>query len=139
MAYAARIRQRILTDAEKVLSDVIGRGITVTELAAKDQPVDLTPHTTAAFLGRTLRGPLNTPVLLHDVGEFRRRFGGVRTDAGLGPAVRDFFEHGGRRLYVVRVANGARGALIRLPGTGGTMALRALEPGSAECLRAAVD
>lgn len=121
------------------MSDVIGRGITVTEIGAKDQPVDLTPHTTAAFIGRTLRGPLDTPVLLHDVGEFRRRFGGVRTDSGLGPAVRDFFDHGGRRLYVVRVANGARGAAIRLPGDGGALALRAMEPGSAERLRAAVD
>lgn len=139
MPYVVRIRQRILTNAEKVLSDVIDRGITVTEIGAKDQPVDLTPRTTAAFIGCTLRGPLNTPVLLRDVGEFRRRFGGVRTDSGLGPAVRDFFEHGGRRLYVVRVTNGARGALIRLPAGNGALALRAVEPGSAECLRAAVD
>ncbi len=139
MAYAARIRQRILTDAEKVLSDVIGRGITVTEMGAKDQPVDLNPDTTAAFIGCALRGPLNTPILLRNVGEFRRRFGGVRTGSGLGPAVRDFFEHGGRRLYVVRVANGARGALIRLPSGGGALTLHAVEPGSAECLRAAVD
>ena len=134
-----RIPHRILTDAEKVLSEVTGRGITVTEIRPRDRVADLIPHTTAAFIGHTRRGPLNTPVLLHDIGEFRRRFGGGRSDCGLGPAVRDFFAHGGRRLYVVRVVNGARGALIRLPAIRGVLKLRALEPGSAECLRAAVD
>ena len=134
-----RIPHRILTDAEKLLSDVTGRGITVTEIRPRDRVADLIPHTTAAFIGHARRGPLNTPVLLHDVGEFRRRFGGGRSDSGLAPAVRDFFAHGGRRLYVVRVVNGARGASIRLPASRGVLKLRALEPGSAECLRAAVD
>lgn len=117
----------------------MGRGIAVTEIRPRDRVTDLIPHTTAAFIGHTRRGPLNTPVLLHDIGEFRRRFGGLRSDSGLGPAVRDFFDHGGRRLYVVRVVNGAHGALIRLPAIRGVLKLRALEPGSAECLRAAVD
>ena len=121
------------------MSDVTGRGITVTEISPRDRVADLIPRTTAAFIGHTRRGPLNTPVLLHDIGEFRRRFGGLRSDFGLGPAVRDFFDHGGRRLYVVRVVNGAHGALIRLPAIRGVLKLRALEPGSAECLRAAVD
>ncbi len=114
--------------------------MTVTEIRAMDQPVDLAPPTTAAFVGHALRGPLNIPVLVHDVGEFRRRFGGLGTDAGLGLAVRDFFEHGGRRAYAVRVANGASGALLRLPAGGsGSLELRAVEPGSAECIRASVD
>ncbi len=136
---AIRIRQRTLTDAEIVLSDALGRGITVTEIAAMDQPVDVTPETTAAFVGRTLRGPLNTPVLVRNVGEFRRRFGDSWPESGMGPAVNDFFEHGGSRLYVVRVANGARGAMICLPAEGSALVLRAVEPGSAETLRAAVD
>ncbi len=134
-----RIRAGNLTDAEMALSDAPGRGITVTEIAAMDQPVDLTPETTAAFVGRTLRGPLNIPVRVENFGDFRRRFGGIWSESDLGPAVRDFFDHGGSRLYVVRVANNARGALICLPASGGALVLRAVEPGSAETLRAAVD
>ncbi|MDJ0907350.1 MAG: hypothetical protein QNI96_15135 [Woeseiaceae bacterium] len=121
------------------MSDALGRGITVTEIAAMDQPVDVTPETTAAFVGRTLRGPLNTPVLVKNVGEFRRRFGDSWPESGMGPAVHDFFEHGGTRLYIVRVANNARGAMICLPAEGSALVLRAVEPGSAETLRAAVD
>jgi hypothetical protein len=104
-----------------------------------DQPIDATPETTAAFVGRALRGPLNTPVLVHAFGDFRRRFGDVWSRSSLGPAVKQFFEHGGRNLYVVRVANNARGSMICLPASGSALVLRALEPGSTECLRAAVD
>jgi hypothetical protein len=121
------------------LSDAVDRGITVTEIAAMDQPIDATPETTAAFVGRALRGPLNTPVLVHAFGDFRRRFGDVWSRSSLGPAVKQFFEHGGRNLYVVRVANNARGAMICMPASGSALVLRTLEPGSTECLRAAVD
>jgi hypothetical protein len=121
------------------LSDAVDRGITVTEIAAMDQPIDAAPESTAAFVGRALRGPLNTPVLVHTFGEFRRRFGDAWSRSSLGPAVRQFFEHGGRNLYVVRVANEARGAMICLPASGSALVLRALDPGSTECIRAAVD
>jgi phage tail sheath protein FI len=121
------------------LSDAVDRGITVTEIAAMDQPIDVSPETTAAFVGRALRGPLNTPVLIRSVGEFQRRFGESWSRSSLGPAVRQFFEHGGRQLYVVRVANNARGAMLCLPASGSALVLRAVEPGSTEQIRAAVD
>jgi hypothetical protein len=121
------------------LSDAVDRGITVTEIAAMDQPIDVSPETTAAFVGRALRGPLNTPLLVASFGEFRRRFGDVWSRSSLGPAVRQFFEHGGTQLYIVRVANGARGAMICLPASGSALVLRAVEPGSTEIVRAAVD
>ena len=121
------------------MSDTTDRGITVLEIAAMDQPIEASPETTAAFVGRALRGPLNTPVLVRNFGEFRKRFGDVWSRSSLGPAVRQFFEHGGQDLYIVRVANNARGALICLPASGSALVLRALEPGSTENIRAAVD
>jgi uncharacterized protein len=121
------------------LSDAVDRGMTVTEIAAMGQPIDVSPETTAAFVGRALRGPLNTPVLVNSFGQFRRRFGDVWTRSSLGPAVRQFFEHGGLRLYIVRVVNNARGAMICLPASGSALVLRAVEPGSTELIRAAVD
>ncbi len=104
-----------------------------------DQPIDVSPETTAAFVGRALRGPLNTPVLVKSFGEFRRRFGDVWTRSSLGPSVRQFFDHGGMQLYIVRVANNARGALLCVPASGSALVLRAVEPGSTEFIRAAVD
>ena len=121
------------------MSDAVDRGITVTEMTPMDQPIDVSPETTAAFVGRTLRGPLNKPVLLRSFGEFRRRFGDVWSRSSLGPAAQQFFEHGGQRLYVVRVANNARGAMLCLPASGTALVLRAIEPGSTERIRAAVD
>lgn len=121
------------------MSDAVDRGITVTEIAAMDQPIDVSPETTAAFVGRALRGPLNTPVLVKSFGEYRRRFGDVWTRSSLGPSVRQFFDHGGMQLYIVRVANNARGAMICVPASGSALVLRAVEPGSTEFIRAAID
>lgn len=121
------------------MSDAAGRGITVTEIAPMDQPVDVPADTTAAFIGRALRGPLNTPVLIGSFAAFNRRFGGIWLQSSLGPAVQQFFAHGGRQTYIVRVANNARGAMICLPAFHGVLVLRAVEPGSTERIRAAVD
>lgn len=121
------------------MSDTHDRGITVTPISAMDQPIDVNPETTAAFIGRTLRGPVNTPVLVHHFGEFRRRFGGCWARSSLGPAVRQFFEHGGKKLFIVRVANNASGARLYLPAGRSVLALRAIEPGSTERIRCAVD
>ena len=121
------------------MSDVPDHGITVTEIAPMDQPIKVSPETTAAFVGRALRGPLNTPILVTKFGEFKNRFGDIWSGSSLGPAVRQFFEHGGRRLYVVRVANNALGAMLCLPAGGSALVLRAVEPGSTERIRAAVD
>ena len=121
------------------MSDAVDHGITVTEIAAMDQPIDVSPETTAAFVGRALRGPVNTPVLVKSFGDYRRRFGDIWSRSSLGPAVRQFFDHGGLHLYVVRVANNARGSMICLPASGSALVLRAVEPGSTEFIRAAVD
>lgn len=121
------------------MSDTKDQGITVTEIAAMDQAVDVAAETTAAFAGRALRGPLNIPILVDSYAAFEKRFGGIWHRSNLAPAVKQFFEHGGARLYIVRIANNARGAMIALPATGGVLVLHALEPGSTERIRAAVD
>jgi len=80
----------------------------------------------AAFVGFAERGPLHTPVAVEDSGQYAALFGGdlqVARDGGkpvyahLPSAVRDFFDNGGRRCYVVRVAGeGARPNRFRIPG-----------------------
>jgi len=121
------------------LSDVLDRGYTVTEISPMDRPIDVPLDSTAAFVGRALRGPLNTPVLVDSFAAFHRRFGGMWQRSSLGPAVQQFFDNGGRKLYIVRVANNSRGAMICLPAIDGVLVLHALEPGSTENIRAAID
>ena len=114
-------------------------GITVGEVPVDEGPPTWPRTTRPVFIGRALRGPLDTPVLIDSLAAFQRRFGGPWRRSSLSPAVEQFFAHGGRELYVVRVANGATGARLNLPGPAGALGLSAVEPGSTEMLRAAVD
>jgi hypothetical protein len=68
-----------------------------------------------AFVGFAVSGPLHTPVAVEDIGHFTMVFGdsvelprrrGSRDArfAHLAPAVRSFFENGGRRCWIIRVA-----------------------------------
>ncbi len=88
-----------------------------------------------AFVGIAERGPLDTPVAVESYRQFQAHFG-VTIGAGyLAYAVRGFFENGGRRCWIVRVAcrdegTGARPARVRVGVPGGAeLVLFASSPG----------
>ncbi len=94
----------------------------------------------AAFVGRTLRGPVDQPILVASFAQFQSLFGGLWQPSPLAYAVEQFFDNGGREAYVVRVANGAHGVTVTLPGADGSaLRLRALRPGTREFLRVCID
>jgi hypothetical protein len=93
----------------------------------------------AAFVGRTLKGPVSRPLTVKSFSEFQRHFGSLWQPSTLSYAVEQFFENGGREARIVRVVNGARPPTLSLPAAGGTLTLVALNPGSREYLRASVD
>lgn len=73
------------------------------------------------FVGIAGRGPLDTPIPIESWRQFEAHFGGFTGAGFLAYTVRAFFENGGRRCWVVRVASrqeagGARPAsvLVRL-------------------------
>ncbi|MCR6650144.1 MAG: hypothetical protein NVV73_00985 [Cellvibrionaceae bacterium] len=83
----------------------------------------------AAFVGFASSGPLHTPVAVEDIARFREIFGADldlawndesrQTEKGcLGSAVENFFRNGGKRCWVVRVAdeNLAQTARFAIPG-----------------------
>jgi len=111
----------------------------VREDAGAGQAIGRAPTAVTAFVGRTLRGPVNRPVLLRSFADFERVFGGLWQPSTLSYAIEQFFESGGTTAVVVRVANGARPSTITLPAQGASLVLRALSPGTREFLRAAVD
>jgi uncharacterized protein len=92
-----------------------------------------------AFVGRTLRGPVNRPVFIAGFAEFQHVFGGLWQPSPLGYAVEHFFDNGGREALIVRVVNGARPATLTLNAGAGSLRLRAVRPGTREFLRASVD
>ncbi len=114
-------------------------GIQVHEEAGFEQAIAEAPTAITAFVGRSLRGPVNRPVPLASFTDFQRVFGGLWQPSTLSYAVEQYFENGGRAAVVVRVANGARCCTLQLPAGAGGLELQALAPGTREFLRAAVD
>lgn len=121
------------------MSEILTPGIAVGEGPAPSQPItDAAMHATA-FVGRALRGPVDTPVFVDSFEAYSRIFGGLWAASPMSHAVRLFFLNGGARAAIVRVARGGRAATISLPAQDGSLTLRALAPGRHEALRAAVD
>jgi uncharacterized protein len=121
-------------DTPKIKSSAI----TSTHVDA-EQPIVRSDTSVTAFVGRTLRGPINVPVAIGSAAEYQQVFGGLWQPSLLSYAVEQYFEQGGHRAVVVRVANGGAPATISLQCGAETLTLEALTPGTREFLRAAVD
>ena len=111
----------------------------VEESCAPDQAIVRLGTARTAFVGRTLRGPINQPILLGSFVEFQYVFGGLWQPSLLGYAVEQFFDNGGREALIVRVVNGARAATLTLSAGTEMLRLRAKRPGTREFLRVSVD
>lgn len=112
------------------------------EIAEQNGPgAAIAPATTGvtAFVGRTLKGPVNEPVVVGDFAAFQRVFGGLWQPSALSYAVEQFFENGGGTAVIVRIVNGARPPTLTLGAGPSELRLAALAPGTREHLRAAVD
>ena len=114
-------------------------GLQVEEERGPDQSIVRLTTARTAFVGRTLRGPVNRPIFVKSFAEFQQVFGGLWQPSPLGYAVEQFFDNGGREAVVVRVVNGARAASLTLNAGAGKLRLQALRPGTREFLRASVD
>lgn len=104
-----------------------------------EQPIARNNAQRTAFVGRTLRGPINAPVVVRSFTDFQQIFGGLWQPSPLSYAVEHFFEQGGRQAVIVRIANGALPVTLTLPCGSEALKLEARAPGTREFLRAAVD
>jgi hypothetical protein len=111
----------------------------VAEERGPNQSISRTYAARTAFVGRTLRGPVNRPVFIKSFAEFQHVFGGLWQPSLLGYAIEQFFDNGGREALIVRVVNGARSATLTLKAGSQALNLQALRPGTREFLRASVD
>lgn len=116
-----------------------GLGLQLQEENGPEQGIARLGTSRTAFVGRTLRGPVNHPVLLKSFGEFQQVFGGLWQPSTLGYAVEHFFDNGGVEAIIVRVVNGARPATLTLAAADQKLTLKAVRPGTREFLRAGID
>ncbi len=116
-------------------------GVYVQEIPSGVRTITGVATSITAFVGRTLRGPVNTPVTITGFADFERTFGGLWLDGPLSYAVRDFYTNGGGRAIVVRLYKSSDGASSgKAALTVGTLGLEAADPGSwGNALNATVD
>jgi len=109
------------------------------ETLSAERPIAHAREQLTAFVGRTLRGPVDTPVVIQSFADFQQTFGGLWQPSPLSYAVEHFFEQGGRQAVIVRVANAATPATLALRCEHESLVLEARAPGTREFLRASVD
>jgi phage tail sheath protein FI len=121
------------------VADSPASGVELAQQSRAQHAIERVSTGIAAFVGRTLKGPVNQALRTTSFSEFQQHFGGLWQPATLSYAVEQFFENGGREALIVRVANGARPPTLSLPTGGSELKLVAVNPGSREYLRASVD
>lgn len=121
------------------MAERLTTGIQVAEQSGADHAIERAPTAITAFVGRTLRGPVNRPVTISSFSDFQSAFGGLWQPSTLGYAVEQFFENGGRQAIIVRVVNGARSPTLTLPAHDSHLTLQAVGCGTREFLRVSID
>lgn len=123
-------------------------GVYVQEVPPAVRPIEGVSTSTAAFIGVAEKGPVPQilepsgrrvqPVMVTSFTDYVRQFGGFRQDSFLTYAARSFFDNGGRRLYIIRVApNDARSATYSATGSPpASPPLSPPSPGSALAIQA---
>lgn len=77
-------------------------GVYVEELPSGSHTIDGVPTAITAFIGRTPRGPVDTPITVTSLGNFEQMFGELTFNFPLTYAVKDFFMNGGSDAIIVR-------------------------------------
>lgn len=110
------------------MPEYLAPGVFIEEIERGPRPIEGVATSTAAFLGETERGPTR-PRLVTSFNEYRRYFGTAFADSKYMPyALSGFFDNGGRRAYVCRIAGpGALGATRTVGG----LKIDAIGPGAA--------
>jgi phage tail sheath protein FI len=86
------------------MPEYLAPGVYIEEIERGPKPIEGVATSTAAFLGETERGP-TWPRLITSYNEYLRLFGDVFDDGKYMPhAVKAFFDNGGRRVYITRIA-----------------------------------
>lgn len=95
-------------------------GVYVQEVPSGSRTITGVATSIALFIGMARRGPINVPVQILNFSDYQRTFSDDVSAGELTDQVRQFFLNGGRRAYVVRVADGATQATLGLGSDGGS-------------------
>jgi phage tail sheath protein FI len=103
--------------------DRLHPGVYIQEIPSGVRPIEGVSTSTAAFIGRTEMGPLGKALLVTSLAEFQANYGSFVPVSFLPHSVFQFFNNGGKKTYVVRVApSGAIAAAIAIKDRRGSPA-----------------
>lgn len=96
-------------------------GVYIEEIPSGARPIEAVGTSTAVIIGYATKGPVGTPELLFNSGQYAEQYGGINNRHGLTPpvdymghTVQSFFDNGGGKAYIVRLAPGAAQASAKL-------------------------
>ncbi|MGH9929223.1 MAG: phage tail sheath family protein [Pyrinomonadaceae bacterium] len=108
-------------------------GVYIQEIPSGLRPIEGVSTSNAAFIGKSEMGPVKKAKLVTNLQQFESTYGGYLGDSSLSPAVQQFFNNGGRKAYIVRIAGpGAIAADISIKDRKGakTLTIRAANEGA---------
>lgn len=117
------------------MSETLHPGLYIEEISSGVHPVEGVSTTTTAIVGLANQGPVLTPTLVTSWTDYVAQFGSFTTGMYMARAARGFFENGGKRLYVMRVAGSGNAtakyiALDRASSALATLWISAYSPGT---------
>lgn len=98
-------------------------GVYIEEIPSGVRTITGVATSITAFVGFTVRGPVNEAAHIFNFGDFERTFGGLDQSSEISYAVQQFFLNGGTEAYVVRVAKGTQVAQVTLKDMAGNSVL----------------
>src|SRR5262249_6732429 len=105
-------------------------GVYVEEIPSGVRTITGVSTSTTAFVGRALKGPVETPTEIHSFGEYDSLFGGLSNLSPMSFAVQQYFGNGGQTAVIVRVVGSlASRAQFAIPGSAGSLTLQASSAG----------
>jgi uncharacterized protein len=78
-------------------------GVYIDQVQPRGNGIMAVATSIAAFVGRSLSGPVESPVNIFNFGDFQRQFGGLAYDCPLSYAVQQFFTNGGTQAVICRL------------------------------------
>jgi len=89
-------------------------GVYVQEVSSGVKTIMGVSTSVAMFIGRAAKGKLNEPVLCNNYTDFEREFSSDTLQSEMPEQVKLFFENGGSKCYIMRIANGAANSEVTL-------------------------
>ncbi len=88
------------------MAENLSSGVYIEEFEMSTKPIEGVSTSTVGFVGvAELTGILDKPTFVSSWGDYVSKFGRYKDGSYLAPAVYSFFSNGGKRCYIVNVAN----------------------------------